>query len=94
MKKVKLEYTKQGYSYIKCTADDCFKWGGMAICDNCNEAMKEEIYLIFILGRALCKSCFKEWENETKRYIEDIKLQKERHIEWYRAYGFNIENED
>ena len=41
MKKAKLKYTKQGYSYITCTKQDCFNWGGMAICDNCSAEMED-----------------------------------------------------
>ena len=89
MKKVKLNYTKQGYSYIKCTKEDCFNWGGMAICDNCSETM-EEVYLIFILGRALCKECFEEWIKYSKKYEEDLRLQEENHMNWYKGHGFEI----
>lgn len=76
MKVAKLNYTKQGYSYVKCTKEDCLNWGGMAICDNCSELMEDEIYLIFILGRALCKKCFDEWLEHSKTYEEDLKLRK------------------
>ena len=92
MKKAKLEYTKQGYSYIKCTHKDCFDWGGLAICDDCSESMiGEEVYLIFILGRAYCKKCFEDWIKRANRYEEDLDLQKQRHIAWYKAYGFDVE---
>ncbi len=93
MKKAKLNYTKQGYSYIKCTKEDCLNWGGMSICDNCNELMEEEVYLIFILSRAICKECFEEWLKRAKIYEEDLKLQKQRHVSWYKAYGFDIEED-
>lgn len=33
MKIKQLYYTDKGYSYIKCTKEECFSWGGMAICD-------------------------------------------------------------
>ena len=92
MKNVKLNYTPQGYSYIKCTPEDCYEWGGKCICDDCNEKMTEEIYLIFILGRAYCKKCFDEWVSHSKKYTEDLKLQEERQMEFYNAYGFNVEN--
>lgn len=93
MKNAKLNYTSQGYSYIKCTPEDCSNWGGKCICDNCNEKMNGEIYLIFILGRALCKKCFDEWISHSTRYTEDLKLQKERHIQFYNAYGFDVNND-
>ena len=92
MKKAKLEYTKQGYSYIKCTSKECLEWGGLAICDDCSKPMiGEEVYLIFILGRAYCKKCFEEWIQRANRYEEDLDLQKQRHIAWYKAYGFDVE---
>lgn len=92
MKKTKLNYTPQGYSYIKCTPEDCYNWGGKCICDDCNEKMNEEIYLIFILGRAFCKKCFDEWVNHSHKYTEDLKLQEERQMEFYNAYGFDVES--
>ena len=94
MKKAKLNYTKQGYSYIKCTKEDCFNWGGAAICDNCDELMEEEIYLIFILGRALCKNCFEEWAENATRYEEDLQLQNQNHLRWYKAHGFDVYEEE
>lgn len=48
MQTIKLENIKQGYSYIKYTKEDCFTWGGVAICDSCGEFMDEDVYLIFI----------------------------------------------
>lgn len=91
MKKVKLNYTKQGYSYIKCTIEDCLDWGGLAICDDCSKIMQDDVYLIFVLGRAYCPECFKEWKDRAKRYTEDLQLQEERQKQWYKAYGFDVE---
>lgn len=93
MKKVKLNYTDKGYSYIKCTKEDCFNWGGLAICDDCNEPIMEDVYLVFVLGRAYCKKCFEAWVQYSKRYEEDLYLQKQSHIAWYKAHGFEIEGE-
>ena len=55
--------------------------------------MNGEIYLVFILGRALCKKCFDEWTGHSTRYTEDLKLQKERHIQFYNAYGFDVDSD-
>lgn len=90
MKEVKLNYTDNGYSYITCSPEDCFNWGGMSICDNCGNPMHEDIYLIFVLGRAICKECFDEWLKRSKRYEEDLYLQKQNHISWYKAHGFKL----
>ena len=90
MKNKTLEYTKQGYSYIKCNTEDCFNWGGMAICDSCGERMEDDVYLIFILGRAYCPKCFKEWTERANRYEDDLQLQKECHERWYKYHGFKV----
>ncbi len=88
-----LQYTKQGYSYIKCNKQDCINWGGLGICDSCGKIMNESIYLIFILNQAFCKKCFNDWIDRASRYEEDIELQKENHIKWYKIHGFKIKGE-
>lgn len=88
MQTKQLQYTDKGYSYIKCTKEDCFKWGGMAICDYCNKPMFEEVYLIFILGSAYCPKCFPEWVRRSEKDEEDLYLQKQNHERWYLAHGF------
>lgn len=90
LKRVDLNYTDKGYSYIKCTKEDCYKWGGAAICDNCADFMEKDIYLIFVLGRALCKKCFDEWLKSAKKYEEDLILQKENHLNWYKFHVFKV----
>lgn len=88
MKTIKLSYTKKGYSYIKCTKHDCYNWGGIAICDYCGKPMENEVYLIFVLARAYCPICFKEWMKRSKRYEDDIELQNRIQERWYLNYGF------
>lgn len=90
MKKVELKYIDKGYSYIECTKEDCYKWGGLGICNGCDKRMEDKVYLIFILHRAYCKKCFEDWQKYSRRYEEDIQLQKESHIDWYNAYGFEV----
>ncbi len=88
MKTIQLEYTDKGYSYIKCTRKECLNWGGLAICDSCGCDMLEEVYLIYILGQAFCQKCFKEWVERSKKYEDDLTLQKQNHKRWYAAHGF------
>lgn len=91
MKKVKLNYNRQGYSYLKCKSNECFDWGGLAICDSCGKRMHGDVYLIFVLGSAYCEKCFKDWCERSKKYEEDLKLQKGNHIRWYKMHGFKVE---
>lgn len=88
MKLKKMKYTDQGYSYIECTREECFSWGGAAICDYCNKNMFEKVYLIYILGQAYCPKCFKQWLKRSKRYEEDLQLQNQNHERWYAMHGF------
>ncbi len=90
MKNIKLKYTDKGYSYIECTREDCFDWGGVGICDYCNKPMYKEVYLIFILGSAYCPECFNEWIKRSERDEEDLYLQKLNHKKWYSAHGFDV----
>lgn len=88
MQTKKLNYTSTGYSYIKCSNTDCFKWGGAAICDRCGNYMVDDVYLIFILNSAYCTKCFNEWITKSKRYKEDIQLQNKHQERWYLNHGF------
>ena len=80
--RARIEKTKQGYMYAKVTTEDCFNWGGMSVCDTCNE-MFEEGYLVFVLGRCICPKCFKEFASSTKAYEEDLLLQEENYESWF-----------
>lgn len=88
MKTKRLQYTDKGYSYLKCTKEDCFAWGGMAICDDCGKSMNDDVYLIYILAQAFCPKCFKEWTERSTRFKEDLILQEQNHERWYQSHGF------
>lgn len=90
MEKKMINYAKSGYSYVKCTENDCYNWGGMSVCDFCGEKMHNSVYLIFILGMAYCTECFNNWQKNSHRYEDDIKLQNENHIKWYKSHKLDI----
>lgn len=57
---------------IKVTVEECFNWGGLAVCDLCNEDSHEYMYLCPELGsNALCEKCFEEHKGRVKFYQED-----------------------
>ena len=91
MKKAKLLYTPQGYSYIQVTTKDCLEWGGLTICDDCNNPINDDGHLIYILNRVYCKKCFEDWCHRATKYSDDIMLQKQNHINYYKAYGFEVQ---
>lgn len=90
MVKKKLEYIKQGYSYVRCNNKECYNWGGGCICDSCGEVMHNKIYLIYILNSAYCENCFKEWSKNAKKYDEDLKMQNAHHIDYYNMHGLEV----
>lgn len=90
MEKKKINYTKSGYSYVRCNENDCYNWGGTSICDFCNKKMHDTVYLIFILGMAYCPECFNNWQKRSHRYEDDIKLQNENHIRWYKNHKLEV----
>lgn len=63
---------------------------GAAICDYCGKKMHNTVYLIYILGMAYCPQCFNEWQKNSHRYEDDIKLQNENHINWYKNHKFDV----
>ena len=88
MKRVKVKYTPQGYSYIECNRYDCFSWGGAAVCDSCGKNMQDKVYLIYILNSAYCPECFKEWEKSATKFKEDLSNQNKYDTKWFQVHGF------
>lgn len=80
--KNRIEYTQEGYSYIKVSRQECFDWGGYAVCDHCGEDFLEG-RLVFVLASCVCPQCFKEFDDRHTKYEEDLKLQEESHEPWY-----------
>ncbi len=89
--KKKIKYIKQGYSYIECTEEECYNWGGTCTCDFCGEKMTGTIYLIAILKQAMCEKCFRQWQERAKVFKEDLSIQDLTHKNFYSAYGFEVE---
>ena len=81
----RIEYTNQGYSYIKVEHDECLEWGGLGICDSCLKPLHPG-YLVFILNSCMCEDCFNEWKARAKKYEDDIALQEANHLNYYKAH--------
>lgn len=52
------------------------------ICDTCNTEVKDNIYYIAAINRALCKECCDDFISNVDRYKEDIPYEK-RHYNYY-----------
>ena len=88
----RINYTKEGFSYIKVSPLENIKWGGYCVCNGCNnQILNDDMYLIFILNDVYCKECFNRWISRkttlTQEEIEsDLKTQNSKHIEWYKYH--------
>lgn len=83
----RIKYTRQGYNYIKVTPLENIQWGGMCICNTCGKQfIHEDLNLVFVLGDTYCDKCFNEWEQRANTYEEDLAIQNERSLDWYRYH--------
>lgn len=83
----RIKYTPQGYNYIKVTPGENFDWGGMCICNSCfKQFIKDDMYLVFVLGDTYCEKCFNEWVETVKTYKEDLKFQADNSLAYYEAH--------
>ena len=80
---------KKGFGVIRTSAGECISWGGMAVCDHCNQSAGTG-YLACVLNHWLCPDCFDDWYKRAKRYEEDIPYEKRRMNE----YKFMLEPKD
>ena len=83
--RARIEKTQEGYMYAKVSNVDCFRWGGMSVCDTCNEIFNEG-YLVFALGRCICPKCFEEFASRHTVYEEDLALQEANYEGWFSYY--------
>ena len=70
------------FKIIECSASEVLKWGGMAICDTCNQHSKKGYY-VAVLNRWLCPECFEEWKGCAKYYPEDEPIERKN----FNIYG-------
>lgn len=47
------------------------KYGGVGICERCNEIPAEGGYYVAVLNQYLCTKCYKDWIKDAKVYEED-----------------------
>ena len=83
----RIKYTPQGFSYVDVTMEECLAWGGLCICNECNEICND-LKLVYILGDTYCTKCFNDWLERSKNYSKediayDLALQNGRDKEWY-----------
>ena len=89
--KREINKTPQGYMYAVVSKEDCYSWGGFAVCDLCGENF-EKGYLTFVLNNCVCEKCFNEWLQRAKTYEEDLRLQDECAEKWFEYHFRKLDN--
>lgn len=80
---------------IKVTTEECFNWGGLAVCDLCNEDSDGFLYLCPELGsNALCSKCFEEHKGRVKFYQEDVPYILNSLLSYANNYGLEFSDTD
>ena len=94
----RLEYrikdTPRGFSYVEVTPHEIFSWGGLCICNGCNEQiLNDTMYLSFVLADTYCKDCWKGILRRQEKFSQedvdyDLALQDREHLRWY---GYHLD---
>ena len=80
---------------IRVTVEECFSWGGFAVCDLCNADSDVYMYLCPELGsRALCEKCFEEHKGRVKFYQEDVPYILNSLLSFVNNYGLSFNEAD
>lgn len=74
--------TRTGYTYLPVERHHMLNWGGLAVCDYCNQNMMHG-YLVFVLNSCICSRCLNEWLARATIYPEDLQFQHVNQDYWY-----------
>lgn len=88
----RVKYTEQGFSYVEVTDFECFNWGGMCLCNHCNEQY-DKLYLVYVLNDTYCEECFNAFVERSKKSSQEdiehdlwIQNENDEHLKWYSCY--------
>ncbi len=60
----------KGFKIISTSMSEALNFGGLAICDTCNQASFKG-YIVCVLNRWCCENCYEEWNDRAIYYTED-----------------------
>ena len=78
-----MKETPQGYTYLPVLPSHIYNWGGLGVCDDCNQDIQQG-YLVFILNRCICADCFNEWVDRANVYLDYLAYQEEHQADLHR----------
>jgi len=78
---------EKGFLEIETSMTECVeKFGGLGICDLCNNADFTGYY-IAVLNSWYCQKCYQEWLSRAIRYKEDIPFEQRRFDQYSKLLG-------
>ena len=72
----KVVENKKGFKVIEVSCVECVEWGGLGICDNCNDSLLSGGIYVAVLNRVFCPKCYEEWMTYAVYYPEDSRVEK------------------
>lgn len=71
----KIVKNKKGFKVIRLAKAEVLdlwgKYGGVGICERCNEIPESGGFYVAVLNQYLCERCFKDWLKKAEYYPED-----------------------
>jgi hypothetical protein len=63
--------TPKGFKVLPVTNNEIFGWGGLGVCDTCNNPVHNEGTFVAVLNSVYCKKCYEDWHKMAINYPED-----------------------
>lgn len=63
-------FRNREFLVLECRIDHCRSWGGLGICDSCNQVSLTG-FVPMALNWYLCPACFNSWLDRAQWYEED-----------------------
>ena len=87
----RIEYAENGINFVKVDPAECFGWGGLCICNGCNEQITNKpMNLCFLYGDLYCDDCFNEMTSHNglseEELEKDLDFQSKHALDWYKSY--------
>lgn len=75
MEKPKVHITSKGFKILPVTTEHILAWGGIGLCDSCNNRIIDGKY-IAVLNSCYCGKCFEDWHKHATNHPEDSGYEK------------------
>lgn len=74
---------------IEVSGNECLSFGGMAICDFCNNTAAKGYY-IAVINSWYCPECFEKWRKRAQWYQQDALIEKRNYETYAKLLNIDI----